>query len=135
MNNITNMSIISCVFQICFYYCLKCLAPPIKLNANMKCKPTDKYDDHLSKLLCKLKFLVTHCESDTDNCESETIDNKCDTIYSLKVKEVSNYVPMNNYNVSEIYINKEKKTFNIYTNKGFVSFPLLPKSIIKTNNN
>lgn len=134
MNNSSIIAIISCAFQICFYYCLKCLAPPIKLKSNISFNSINKYDVHLLKLLHKLKYLIMNCELETTGCDT---NNNCvtDTIYSLKVKEVLNGVPNNIYDISEIYINKDKKTFNVYTKKGFVPFPLPPKSIIKQNKN
>lgn len=127
MYNTSIIAIINCAFQICFYYCLKYLAPSIKLNSNTSCDVSNTYDDKLYHLLSRLKYLVNKCDIVTDNCHGNTT-------YSLKVKEVISGSPSKNYELSEIYIDKSKKTFNVYTNRGFVQFPLPSKSIIKTNN-
>lgn len=137
MNNSSVIAIIRCAFQICFYYCLKCLAPPIKLESNISCYSAYNYDEQLSYQISKLKYLIQKCDLDTSDCElNSTYDNdNCDTLYSLKVREVRNGVPCNRYKLSEMYVDKDKKTFNVCTKKGFVAFPLPPKSIVKSNKN
>jgi hypothetical protein len=100
------------------------------MNSNISYHSTDKYDKQLSHLLCDLKYLLSSC--DLNNTYNDDIHN---TIYSLKVKEVINGIPSDIYELSEMYINKDKKTFNIYTKKGFIAYPLPPNSIIKSNKN
>ena len=129
MNNSSIIAIIQCAFQICFYYCLKFLAPPIKLDSNISFNSASVYDEKLLQLISKLKYLIQKCEL---NCTYNDADDNTNTLYSLKVREVRNGVPCNRYNLSELYVDKDKKTFNVYTKTGFIAFPLPSKSIIKS---
>lgn len=136
MNSKSILPIISCAFQICYYYCLKCLAPPIQIKSYSLCYSSGNYDTYLESLLGRLKYLISKCDLNTDNCDLNSTYNNDNSniIYSLKLKEIRTGKPLHGYKTSEIYVDKEKKTFNIYTQKGFIAFPLHHKSIVKTNN-
>jgi len=70
-------------------------------------------------------------KSDLSDSKSDC-DNNDKTLYSLKIKSMGNCDPdMKKFKESEIYVNTKSKTFMIRTKKGFETFPLIKKSVVK----
>lgn len=76
MNNVSILAIVNCAFQICFFYLLKCLVPPIKLGSHISLCSSQDYDKQMNKSIRKLKLILSEVnDPDAMGCGDEGIWN------------------------------------------------------------
>jgi hypothetical protein len=103
-----------------------------------ECSKNDEYED------CDQdedKYSCNNLDEVEDKCKDKSEyklvkiceDTKKSKSYSLKIKELGNCIPnIDNYNISDIYVNiKKKKVMIKKSDKEWVIFPLQKKSIIQ----
>ena len=96
----------------------------IKKEITTKLK--EKYGDDT-----QVEFSERSDLSDGNSCKSDCDDGD-KSIYSLKIKLMGNCDPdAKKFKESEIYVNTKHKTFMVRTKKGFETFPLIKRSVVK----
>lgn len=107
------------------------------VNDNVNDNANDNMNDNVvnKKKLnnFKLNDIVKRPEkTKTTNC----MNNINDSLYSLKIKGIGRTDPdIHSFSESDIYVNTKAKTFSVMCGKGFKTFPLPKKSVIKYDKN
>ena len=134
MNENQINKIMGILFNTCYLYILKYFASTEYLGSLFGNKCNTYYNQMIKKQLLNIKRHLVNIECmDNDNISSdEEIQASDNYMYSLKIKCIGDNKPCSdNYNESDIYVDKTNECFYVKSKNSFNNYPLKQNSIIK----
>lgn len=90
MNNVSILAIVNCASQICLFYLLKCLVPPVKLGSHISLCSSQDYDKQMNKSIRKLKSILSDVNDlDAAGCGDEGM---CNTNGRPNIKDIKDKI-------------------------------------------